>query len=544
MTKKEGHKFFMFTYIMSKYKSKKIIPQTLLNNNNYYYYYDNVLVSLGLSKFYILFNNYLYFGTKEISNQDTIKRKFENIEQIYNSFLDKIYNKYNSETLTLELGTIYTKLQKIYLSNNDVLGNNIKDKETIKNIAYPAKVADLMARKVKTLTEIVITKDNHKLDFPFSNYDYRKLIILLYYYSTYIFYSSRSRLSKDYENGISKFYIFPTSLEPICTNIPGQENSTNDNRLYFNYNSGIGETTNKDFNNSFLVEKGITFENYTNFMQLIINSLNTQGIINGKIEKPKLFNILKDNYSTINLDRFKKECVLTKNSFEANEKDLFKNNCKHRLDTTPIININDKYYILNKGFIWNSKNFWNNVHSTGLTPYISDKKDKILISSKKIVSNITSLFEKDIIKVFKSINNNIDIRHNKKSKDIFKNKNIGDNEWDIIVIDHKNKYIFDVEAKFLSTSMTESGLSNDLKKLIGKSAKNYKNKFEKRIDIENSNKQEFLNFCRADESYKIIHIMVTSKVVSLNIESVNRNFLIIHYEGLEKYILNTFFNKK
>ena len=167
-----------------------------------------------------------------------------------------------------------------------------------------------------------------------------------------------------------------------------------------------------------------------------------------------------------------------------------------------------------------------------------------MISSKKIVSNITSLFEKDIIKVFKSINNNIDIRHNKKSKDIFKNKNIGDNEWDIIVIDHKNKYIFDVEAKFLSTSMTESGLSNDLKKLIGKSAKNYKNKFEKRIDIENSNKQEFLNFCRADESYKIIHIMVTSKVVSLNIESVNRNFLIIHYEGLEKYILNTFFNKK
>lgn len=534
----------MFTHIMSKYKSRKIIPQRLLLNDNYYDYYNNVLISLGLSKFYILYNNYFYFGTKEISNQDTIKIKFENIEKVYNSFLNKIYNKYNCETLILELGTIYTKLQKMYLSNDEVLGCDIKDKEIIKNIAYPAKLADLMARKVKTLTEIVITKDNHRLDFGFSNFDYRKLIILLYYYSTYIFYSSRSKLSKDYENGISEFCIFPDSLEPICTIIAEQENSTNDNRLYFNYNSRIGETTNEDFNNSFFVEKGIAFENYTNFMQSIINSLNTQKRINGKIEKTKLFSILKDRYSTINLDRFKKECILTKNSFETNENSLFKNNCKHRLDTTPIIDINDKYYILNKGFIWNSKNFWNNVHSIGLTPYISNNKDKILISFEKIISNITSLFEKDIIKVFKSINNNIDIRHNKKSKDIFKNKNIDDNEWDIIAIDHKNKYIFDIEAKFLSTSMTESGLSNDLKKLIGKSPKSYKNKFEKRIDIENTNKQEFLNFCDADESYKIIHIMVTSKVVDLNIKSTTRSFLIVHYEGLEKYILKNFLDKK
>ena len=221
---------------------------------------------------------------------------------------------------------------------------------------------------------------------------------------------------------------------------------------------------------------------------------------------------------------------------------LYKNNCKHRLDTTPIIDSGSDYYILNEGFLWNSKNFWNNVHSIGLTPYIDINKDKILVSLESIINNITSLFETDIINIFLKINDKISIHHNKKTKDIFKSKNIQNNEWDIIAIDHGNKYIFDIEAKFLSTSMTESGLSNDLKKIVGDSHNSYKNKFEKRIDIENNNLKEFLSFCEADENYNIVHIMVTSKIVDLNIESIKRRFLIVHYEGLEKYILNRFYN--
>ena len=208
----------------------------------------------------------------------------------------------------------------------------------------------------------------------------------------------------------------------------------------------------------------------------------------------------------------------------------------------PIIDINDKYYLLNEGFLWNSKNFWNNVHSIGLTPYICDKTDKILTSLESIIKNITSLFEQDIIKVFKKIDKDIKIYNNVKSKTIFKDKKIEDNEWDIIAVDYKNKYIFDVEAKFLSTSLTESSLSNDLKKLIG-DHNSYKNKFEKRIDIENTNMEEFLNFCDADDNYNIVHIMVTSKAVDLNIQSETRHFLIIHYEGLEYFILNNFLHK-
>lgn len=527
---------------MSKYKYKKMTSKELIVENIKCNYYENVLISLGLSKIYILYNNYYYFGNKDISNQEQIKDKFKNIEIVYNSFLEKMYKKYDCETIILELGVIYTKLQKIHLCNDELLGLNILTKEETKDISYPAKMADLLARKVKTLMEIVIKRDNHKFCFKFLNADYKKLVILLYYYSTYIFYDSRSKLSKDYENGITDFYIFPNTLEPICTMIQNQENSVNDNGLHFNYNSNIGKTINSQFNKSFLDEKGITFENYANLMQSLLNGLDKIKQINGKIDKEKLIGKLKETYPRIDIQKFENNCVLSKSRIEYDEKDIFKNNCKHRLDTTPIIDIGSKYYIINEGLLWNSRNFWNNVHSIGLIPYTCQNSDKILKSLDEIISEITLLFEKDIIKALYKINQQFNIYHNKKTKDIFKSQKLEENEWDIIAVDHNSKYIFDIEAKFLSTSMTESGLSNDLKKIVGKSSKSYKNKFEKRIDIENKNMQEFLSFCNADNSYTVIHIMVTSKIVDLNIETNTRKFIIIHYEGLEKYILNKYYN--
>lgn len=524
---------------MSKLKKS---CQKLFVEGKEYCYYNNVLISLGLSKVYILYNNFLYFGNKDLCNQKIIKIKFKNIEKMYNTFLEKIYKKYSCKTLILKFGTIYTKLQQIHLSNDEILAYGLNDVEVVKNVSYASKVADLMARKIKTLTEIAIIKDNQIFDFGFSNSDYKKLIMLLYYYSIFIFYNSRSNLSKDYENGIVEFHIFPDSLEPICTIIPNQENSTNANELYFNYNSGIGETINDDFNNSFFEEKGITFENYLNIIQSLINSLKNQGRINGRIEKIKLYDVIKEYFPPVNLEIFCRECILSKDFFESSENNLYKNNCKHRLDTVPLISIDDKYFLLNEGFLRNSKNFWNNVHSIGLTPYVITDKDKILASLEKIIGNITSTFEKDIIKIFLNINKNIKVHSNLKITDIFKSKKMEDNEWDIIAIDHDRKYIFDIEAKFLSTSMTESGLSNDLKKIIGIDSKSYKNKFEKRIKVENNNLKEFLNFCDADGTYSIIRIMVTSKVVDLNIKAETRQFFIVHYGGLEKFVLKNFYN--
>ena len=60
--------------------------------------------------------------------------------------------------------------------------------------------------------------------------------------------------------------------------------------------------------------------------------------------------------------------------------------------------------------------------------------------------------------------------------------------------------------------------------------------------FEKENMNDFLSFCNANNKYNIIHIMVTSKIVDLNIESNERQFLIIHYEGLEKYILSKYYS--
>lgn len=525
---------------MSKYKFKSIVPKKLKLENRICEYYINGLISLGLSRFYILSSNYYYFGYKEITDQEEIKNRFNKIKEDYDKFIKKICNKYNCETIVLELGIIYTKLQKIHLSNNELLSLNILSMEKINDILYPSKMSDLMARNTKNLTEFILIKNNKKFDFGLSNADYKKLIMLLYYYSIYMFYSSKSYLSHDYENGVVEFYINPNALESICTIIPHQKNSSNINGTQFNYNFGIF-AEDSDFNNSFSNEKGLTFVEYKCLINSLIKSLNNKKQIIGKIKKNKFDRILKENFPSANIEKIKKGCILTKNNFESNCDDLFKNNCKHRLDTTPIIDIGNNYYILNEGFLCNSINFWNNVYAIGLTPYISNEKDEILKSLNIIRKNISSAFENDIIKVLLKINKKMEIHHNKKSKNIFKNKNISNNEWDIIAIDHNIKQIYDIEAKFLSTSVTGSGLANDLKKLVGNGPDSYQNKFEKRIEIENHNMQDFLDFCNADINYKIIHLMVVSKVVDLNCESSERKFIIVHYEGLEKYILEKFY---
>lgn len=150
------------------------------------------------------------------------------------------------------------------------------------------------------------------------------------------------------------------------------------------------------------------------------------------------------------------------------------------------------------------------------------------------------LFEKDVIETFKNIFKEIDIYHNRKTKHIFKNRKLEDNEWDIIIVEHSKKYIFDIEDKFITASMTASTSSNDLIHFVWPSKKSYQNKFQKRINIEKENRDEFLHFCKANESYKVIHIMVTSKIVVLDVESSNREFLIISFRDLKQFIIKQY----
>lgn len=511
-------------------------------NDTNFQYCENVLISLGLSKDFILFNNYYFFGFNDIDNQEIIHQKFKKILKVFEFFTNKLYKKYSCEQIILFFGSIYSKLEEIRIMNSNLKLENITDEDILREITYPCSVADLMGRKIKSMIETAIIKDNRKICFNIRNLYYKRFIILLYYYSIFTFYNSRNEFSKNYENGISTFQVFPNDIDSISTVVYNMNNSTNKNNSYANYDSGIHKKENKGFNNAFLIEKGISFQNYCNLMSTLINSSTEKNLVKSKILKEQFDSILLDTYKDIDLKLFHKECVLTKYNIDVNERELYKNSGKYRLDTVPIVDIGRDYYIIIKGFIINSENYWNNVHSIGLVPYICKEKDNILVEVDKIIENISKLFEIDVLRTFESIIQNRTVFTNRKTKDIFGRKNIDDNEWDIIIVDCDKHIIFDVEAKFISTSLTESRLSNDLKKFV-KSKKGYIEKFEKRIRIENENLGDFTTFCKADTSYTIEHIMVTSKIMELNIESPDRNFKIIHFDGLKNYLIKSYYSK-
>lgn len=509
---------------MSKYKNKIISSKNC---------YDNVLLTLGLSKFYIYYNNYYYFGNKEIDDQKLANTKIDNIIFNYNDFVNYLLNKYDRKVLILEIGIIYDKLQSIHLTNDLFLANNDKlSNKKIIDISYPAKAADLMARKSKLLLERVILNDNKKKSLFFSNRDYKKLILLLYYYSLFIFYRTKSNLSKEYENGITSYYINPSSLEPINTYNDNQNNSENDNKLQFNYDSKISNTKNLKFDKAFYDEKGISFTDYKQLMNVLIEYSNKRKKTNLLFKKDNFIKYIADNFC-IDEEKFKSSCIFFKSNITISSNELYKNNSTIRLDTAPIIDIGAEYYIFNKGIVWNSKNFWDNVHSIGMIPYSSD--DSITKEAKKIIEKVSRIFENAVHDELKKFNKDFDIKRNKKTKEIFKSKKLDDNEWDMIAIDHKAKIILDIEIKFVSTSLSEFQLANDLKK-IGYKSKNYFQKFQKRISIERKYMKEFLSFCNASQKYKIIRLMVISKVTDFDMNSKKRDFTIIHFGRLEKYL--------
>ena len=517
---------------MSKYKNKNIPSLD---------YYNNVLLALGLSKFYIYYNNCCYFGSKEINDQEIVNKKIDNIIKNYEDYVDYLLGKYDKNALIIEIGVIYDKLQSIHLVNDQFLEDNKKlSIDEINNISYPARAADLMARKSKLLLERIVIKDNKKNRLFVRNKDYKKLVILLYYYSLFIFYRTRSNLSKKYENGVTSYYIIPNSLEPIITYNKDQNNSKNENGVQFNYDSKINNIKNQKFENAFFNVKGITFENYKKLMDIIIEHLNTHKKTNLIIKKADFIKFVADNF-TIDKEKFESTCVFSKKNVHVADDELYKNNSAVRLDTAPIIDTGVEFFIINKSAFMNSKNFWDNVHSIGMIPYSLD--DDITKEAQKIIKRVSKLFENAVNDKLKKYNKNYDIKRNKKTKEIFASEELDDNEWDMIAIDHKEKVILDIEIKFVSTSLTESQLANDMHK-IGYDHKSYFKKFEKRIDIENKYMADFLNFCSANKEYKIIRLMVISKVTEFDTNSKKRNFSIIHFGGLEKELKEIYKNKK
>lgn len=159
---------------MSKYRKHKLKLKKILHSKGYTNYYDCVLTQLGLSSFFIRYNNYCYFGLDDLSNQTIIHDKFSHIIKKFEKFLNYLYKKYSVSTLVLEFGIVYSKLQEIHLKNDEVLGKYIFN-DNILEVSYLVKAADIMARKIKNITELVILKDNHRFDFGLSK-KYHKII--------------------------------------------------------------------------------------------------------------------------------------------------------------------------------------------------------------------------------------------------------------------------------------------------------------------------------------------------------------------------------
>ena len=88
-------------------------------------YCNNVLLALGLTENFILFNNHYFFGFKDIDDQ-----------------------------VVIGLGGIYSKLEQIRIMNSNLKLEQINGAEQIKDISYPCSVADLMGRKIKYIIEI------------------------------------------------------------------------------------------------------------------------------------------------------------------------------------------------------------------------------------------------------------------------------------------------------------------------------------------------------------------------------------------------------
>lgn len=484
-------------------------------------------------KSYIIKCNFKYFGKKNLNDQEIIKEKLIKAEGEFQDYLKLIIKKYSMRTLLFELGNIYSKLLDISLNNDKILleKRNIE----IDDISYASRASTLMSRKLKTAMETVIIENNKSGKFYLTNSDYKMFIVLLQYHSIYIFYNSRTNLSKSFENGITEFAIFPNELDSIVTFIKGSKESDTD--VHYNYEPKEEFKIGEKFNKVFLSDKGILFEDYINLLDNLIKYLKIKKK-NSMIFNAELFQeYLQKNFLDIDLNKFLKHCILKSDSFEYDKDNIYKNTCKHRLDTVPIIQLDESHYFMNRGILENSKQFWCNVQYLGLTPYTfpNIKNDVILKEVNVIVERITTKFENDIVEKLKEIYPEIIYFQNRKTKHIFKEKKLDDNEWDIIAINHDKKYIFDIEAKYVTSSMTESSLASDLEKFVGKN-RNYQEKFEKRINIENENINDFLSFCGANNEYKVIHIMVTSKHIDLDVNLDKRRFAVISFRKLKEYI--------
>lgn len=491
-------------------------------------YSNDLLGSLHISPIYRRFLNSKIFGYADILDQKIINNKINDWGNMFESFFEYLINKYNVKYMIKSLGIIYSNTERIAYEVRENKANitNICD-DVITDLDYNGNAAELMSREIKILMERTILRNN-KLGVKslFSNKDYKKFLTYQFNWSIMSFYSSRNNISK---TGIKiEIQIYPFRKDTINTGTFIEGTCKNNNLSRQNYNPKLFPNISEEFNQAFKLEKQLSFSTFDTMLNTFLNYFNNRKNRILLIPLEKFEKIIRKNYKKINLEKFISNNCLSNMNINVEYRNIYKSKHKYRLDTVPFILIDNEILII-KGVIHNSLYYWRNVYNQGIIPY----NDKDLITSAaKIANNIISeKMVKDTELIFKKQNNRTytNVKYNK----IFGNQPIDYGDFDIISINDEKKILFNIEVKYIGTSMTGSELETDLYAFY--SEKGHAFKCNRRNQFMLHNKSTFLKHFDALE-YKIVNLMLISKPMEVKIRDDKYNFETVYYFGLEEYI--------
>ncbi len=514
----------MFKKILKKIKYQKFY----INNNKKIFYSNDILGSLHISPIYRRFLNCKIFGYDDILEQDIINDKINDWGNNFESFFEHLINKYNVKYMIKSLGIIYSNTEKIAFEvrENKVNVTNVCD-DVIIDLDYNGNAAELMSRGIKILMERTILRNN-KIGAKslFSNKDYKKFLAYQFNWSIIGFYSSRNGISKA---GIrSEIQIYPFRKDTINTSTFIEGTCQNKNLSRQNYNPKLFPNISEQFNQAFKLEKQLDFSTFDIMLNTFLNYFNNRKNRILLISLEKFKKIIQENYKGINLKKFISNNCLSNMNINVEYRNIYKSKHKYRLDTLPFILIDNEVLII-KGLIRNSLYYWRNVYNQGIIPY--NDNDLITAATEKVNYIISEKMVKDIELIFKNKSNRT--YTNVKYNNIFGNQPINYGDFDLVSINDSKKIIFNIEVKYIGTSMTGSELETDLYAFYSK--KGHAFKCNRRNQFMLNNISMFLKYFNATE-YKIYNLMVISKPMEVKVKDDRYNFETIHYSRLEDYI--------
>jgi len=330
----------------------------------------------------------------------------------------------------------------------------------------------------------------------------------------------------------TEILIYPFSKDTINTSTFIEGICQNDNLSRQNYDSKLWDNIPDEFNEAFKTEKHIRLNDFDIMLRELHKLLKNKKriVLTTTLKQFKV--VLKRNYKDMDIDAFISNNCLSITNIDTNYDEVYKSKHKYRLDMLPLILINDEIHIV-KGLIHYSQQYWRNVYNQGIAPY--NKKDSITTAIPKVIEKITQKMVNDIEVELKSVNETFRTDTNVEYHDIFGKQEVNYGDFDIIAVDDTKKIILNIEAKYLVTSLTGSGLENNYKNFYNKDG--YAFKCNRRNEFMLKHEKIFRNYFNATD-YTIHNLMVISKPMDIRIKDDKYNFETIHFQALKDYIKN------